>query len=75
MFITDVLVWFGLVSLFNRISIFMGNLMSNPSLMKNNWEKKGVHTFPELIHLKVSIIERVEFDLAYFKATVQQTYR
>ena len=30
------LVWFGLVSLFNSISTFVGYLMSKPSLLKNS---------------------------------------
>ena len=35
-------------------------------------EDKKVHTFPKGISLKVNVIERVEFELAFNNFTVQQ---
>ena len=32
---------------------------------------KGVHTFPKGIYLKVNVITRVEFELAYYNIAVQ----
>ena len=71
-------VWFGLVSSFNGISTFVGYLMLKPSLKKNRshvtWptarEIRG-HSFPKCISLKVNMIVRLEFELAYFEAVVQ----
>ena len=41
-------------------------------LFNQQLRDKGVHTFPNGIILKVNVIARVEFELAYFKAVVQQ---
>ena len=63
---------FGLVSLFNSISTFMGYLIPKLSLQKNSsgtiwpmtWEEnKGVHAFPKSISLKVSVIAWLEFEI------------
>ena len=32
---------------------------------------KAIHTFPKVISPKVNIMVRLEFELTYFKATVQ----
>ena len=48
-------IWFGLVSLFNGMSTFLGYLMPKPFSEKNSsgtilthiWEDKGVHTFSQ----------------------------
>ena len=36
-----------------------------------NWRDKGVHNFLKVISVKVNIIRQLEFELAYFEATVQ----
>ena len=38
----------------------------------HNWEDKGVHTFPKGICLKVNIIARLEFELAYYDSAVHR---
>ena len=52
--------------------------MSKLSLQKqewyyltHSWRDKEAHTFPKDISLKLNVIERLEFELAYFEATVQ----
>ena len=61
------------VSLFNVKSTFVGHFLPNASIEKNSrgtfltysWEDKGVHTFLKDICLKVNIISRLKFELAY----------
>ena len=36
------------------------------------WEDKGVHTFPKSICLKVNVIARVDFELAYYDSAVHR---
>ena len=38
----------------------------------HSWEDKGVHTFPKGICLKVNVIARLEFELAYYDSAVQR---
>ena len=68
---------FGLVSLFNGISTFVGNLMPKSSLWKNKlyysaycWEGNAVHTFPKGISSKMNITVQLEFELSYLEASV-----
>ena len=68
-------VWF---SLFHGISTFVGYLMPKSPLYKivvvlfnPHLGDKGVHSFPEGISPKVNVIERLEFELVYFKAAIQ----
>ena len=71
--------WFGLVSLFNGISIFVGYSMSNLSLKKNSntiqpnvrEEDKGFHAFRKGIGPKVCMIAQLGFELTYNVVTVQ----
>ena len=35
------------------------------------WKNKGVHAFPKGISLKLNVITQKEFELAYYKASVQ----
>ena len=71
---------FGLVSLFNGISAFMGYVMPKPYFYKNSNGTiqpidcdgdKRVHTFPKNISPNVSVMVRLEFELAYNNVTVQ----
>ena len=73
------LVWFSLVSLFNGISIIVGELMPKPYLQKKTssttksidrggyWED---HVFPKGINLKVNAVARLEFELSYYDTTI-----
>ena len=69
---------FGLVSLFNDISTFVG-YYAKPFLIEKqrwyyltyNWRNKRVHTYLKFISPKVNVIERLEFELSYFDATIQ----
>ena len=48
-------------------------LFTNPSvqLFTHSWrENKGVHTFPKDICLKVNVIARLEYELAYYDSAV-----
>ena len=67
---------FGLVSLFNGISAFVGYLMQKPFSEKNylthSWENKGIHTFPKSICPKVNVIARLEYELAYYDSAVHR---
>ena len=67
---------FGLVSLFNGISTFVGYLMPKLFSLKNYlthyWEDKGVHTFPKGICPKVNVIARLEYELAYYDSVVHR---
>ena len=73
------LVWFGLVSLFNSISTFVGYLMHKAILLDeqwyyftHSWEDKGVHSFPKGICPKVNVIARLELELAYYDSAVRR---
>ena len=65
--------------MFNGLSTFVGYLMPKPSFQKDSnnailtrsWEDKGVHTFPKGICLKVNVIARLEFELAYNDSALQ----
>ena len=49
--------------------------MPNTSFEKNSigaWESKGLHNFPKSICLKVNLISRLEFELAYYDSTDQR---
>ena len=53
-------------------------LLSNPSLLNINDTTqpkpglyKGIHNFPNCINLKVNLMARLEFELAYEEATAQ----
>ena len=39
--------------------------------LTHSWEIKGVDTFPKSISLKVNVLVRPEFKLAYFETAVQ----
>ena len=45
--------------------------MLKPSFSPIVGGNKGVHAFPKGISLKVNLIARLEFELAYFEAAVQ----
>ena len=68
-----------LVSLFNRISTFIGYLMPKPFFWKNRsgtiWSIdrriRGAHTFPKDICPKVNIITWLDFELAYYDSAIQ----
>ena len=75
--------WFGFVSLYNGISIFLGCLMSTPFFWKNSsgnnqpiagWGYKGVHTFHKSIIQKVNVIVPLEFEHVNFEA-IEQLFR
>ena len=36
-----------------------------------NWRNKRIHTFPKGISLKVNVIVRLEFELAYYDIAIQ----
>ena len=38
----------------------------------NRWSDKESHIFPKEINRKVNVIERLEFKLVYFEATVSE---
>ena len=69
----------GLVS-FNGISTFAGYLMPKTFSKKNRsgttspigGRIKGVHAFPKGISPKVNVIERLEFELAYYDSGVRR---
>ena len=66
------------VSLFG-ISLFMGYLMSKPTVSKNSGStiysiaegNQRVHTLPKGMRSKVNVIVRLEFELAYYDVSVQ----
>ena len=43
--------------------------------LTHSWEDKGVHTFPKGICPKVNVIERLEYELAYYDSAVHYTTR
>ena len=59
---------YGLVSLFNGISTFVGYLMPKPFFSKNS--RGTIYTFPKCICLKVNEIARLQYELAYYDSTV-----
>ena len=69
--------WFGLVSLFNSISSFLGyfdikiHTFKRSVVVLFSWKDVGVHTFDKGIRAKVNVIARLEFELAYNNVTVQ----
>ena len=68
-------VWFGLVSLFNGISTFVGYLVPEEQLwyyLTRSWEDKEVHTFLESICPKRNVIARLEYELAYYNSAVHR---
>ena len=71
---------FGLVSLFNGMSAFLGYLMQKPSFQKNSSDTiqpiavvgvKWFIPFSRIFSPKVNIITWLEYELTYFKAAVQ----
>ena len=40
--------------------------------LTHSWEDKGVHTFPKGICLKVNVIARLGFELAYYDPAIQR---
>ena len=70
---------FGLVYLFNSVSIFVGYLIPKLFLKKKSRDtiypiaggNKGVHTFPKAICSKVNVIAQLVFELANFEAAVK----
>ena len=40
--------------------------------LTHSWEDKGVHTFPKGICPRVNVIERLEFELAYYDSAVHR---
>ena len=71
---------FGLVSLFNGISTFFRLFNAKAILLEeqelhyltNGWDDKIVHTFPKSICLKVNVIARLEYELAYYDFVVHR---
>ena len=71
---------FGLVSLFNGISTFVGYFNAEAILLEeqswyyltHSWEDKGVHTFPKGICPKVNVIAWLEYELAYYDSVVHR---
>ena len=70
-----------MVSLFNGISINRCRLFNTEAIvleeqswyyLTHSWEDKevGVHTFPKGICLKVTVIARLEYELAYYDSAV-----
>ena len=64
---------------FNGISTFVGYFNAKAILQEEqlwwyyltySWDDKGVHTFPKGICLKVNIIARLEYELAYYDSAV-----
>ena len=73
---SHLLIWFDLVwihinlhGLFNAKAIFV--LEQQWYYLTHRWEGNGVHAFLLVISLKENIIVWLEFELAYFEATVQ----
>ena len=72
--------WFGLVSLFNGISTFLGYFNAKAILLEeqqwyyltHSWEDKGVYIFPKGICLKVNVIAQLEYELAYYNSAVHR---
>ena len=70
---------FGLISLSDGISTFVGYLMLKPPLLKNSsdyyltdsWKDKKIYTFPKGFSRKVNVLAQLEFDLAYIVPAVQ----
>ena len=75
-----ILVWFGLVSLFNGISTLFRLFNAKAILLEeqlwyyltHSWEDKGVHTLPKRICPKVNVIARQEYELAYYDSAVHR---
>ena len=66
-------VWFGFLPLFNGISTFVGQLMLQPSLYKGSCgtiQPMAKEEIRASIRLKVNVIERLVFKLAFFGVTV-----
>ena len=63
-------VWLGLFSLFNGISTFVAYLIPKRYYLTHSWEDEGVHTSPKGICPKVNVIERLEYELAYYDSAV-----
>ena len=40
--------------------------------LTHSWEDKGIHTFPKSICPKVNVIERLEYELAYYDSVVHR---
>ena len=40
--------------------------------LTHSWKDKGVHIFPKGIYPKVNVIERLEYELAYYDSAVQR---
>ena len=57
-----------LLGLFNAKSILLEELYSY--YLTHSWEDKGVDTFLKGICLKVNVIARLEFELAYYHSVV-----
>ena len=58
-------------------TIYIGRDMNEDMLdgfvwFRGSWEDKGVHTFPKGICLKVNIIARLEYELAYYDSAVHR---
>ena len=74
--------WFGLVWFlcFNGISTLCRLFNAKAILLEehlwyyltHSWEDKGVHTFPKGICLKVNVIARLEYELAYYDSAVHR---
>ena len=73
-------VWFGLFSLFNGLTTYMGYLMPKPSLLKNSsgtiynpslGVRGWVHNFSKEISSKLNVIARLEFEHAFYNVAVQ----
>ncbi len=70
------MVW--VVSLFNGISTLFRLFNAKAILLEeqqryyltHSWEDKGVHTFRKGICPKVNVIERLEYELAYYESAV-----
>ena len=67
------LMWFGLVSLFNELFNAKANFVEEQLwyYLNYRWWDKGIHTFPKGISLKVNAIMLLEFELAYYNVTAQ----
>ena len=75
------IIFIGLVSLFNGISTFMGYLQlfyftiseekQQWYFLTHSWKDKGFHNIPKGIRPKVNIIAQLEFELAYYDVTMQ----
>ena len=56
--------------LFNTADIFLKE--HQWYYLTHSWEDKGVHTFPNGICPRLNVIERLEFELAYYDPAVQR---